>query len=192
MEAPGAIHHVVAKGHAGDAIVRDDTDRGTFLERLEKAVRRYHWSCLAYCLLDTHFHLIVETPEPNLGLGMKWLQSAYAQDFNYRHGRQGHLFAGRFYSALFRRDAHLLSAIVYVFVNPVRAGVVDLAEQWPWSSYAATVALCGPTELVSVTSVLELVDSRPDVARRLLRAVVDEAGRRDPRVSQSRGQTRGV
>jgi putative transposase len=87
---------VVARGNAGQVIVLDDRDRRAFFTRLERAVEQHSWSCLAYCLLDTHFHLIVETPKPNLGLGMRWLKSAYAQDFNYRHQRQGHVFGGRF------------------------------------------------------------------------------------------------
>ena len=171
VEAPGAIHHVVAKGNAGHAIVRDDTDRRAFLERLGGAVEKHRWSCLAYCLLDNHFHLIVETPEPNLGVGMQWLKSAYAQDFNHRHDRRGHLFGGRFYSMALQRNAHLAQAIVYVFLNPVRAGIVDRPEDWPWSSFGATVGLRPPPVFLQIASVLELIDPRPDVARKLLDAI---------------------
>ena len=171
VEAPGAIHHVVAKGNAGHAIVLNDTDRRAFLERLGGTVEKHRWSCLAYCLLDNHFHLIVETPEPNLGVGMQWLKSAYAQDFNHRHDRRGHLFGGRFYSVAFQRNAHLVQAIIYVLLNPVRAGVVDCPEDWPWSSFGATVGLRPPPVFLQIASVLELIDPRPDVARKLLDAI---------------------
>jgi REP element-mobilizing transposase RayT len=172
---------VVAKGNAGQAIVRDDHDRGRLITRLSRAVELHRWSCLAYCLLDNHIHLVIETPEPNLGVGMKWLKGAYAQDFNHRHGRTGHLFGGRFYSEIIRRDAHLVSAIVYVSLNPVRAGIVDEAQHWSWSSYAATIGLVPAPPFLDVGRTLELVDDRPDVARRLLALAVAETATRDRR-----------
>ena len=179
MEAPGATRHVVAKGVGGSEIVADDADRRSFIARLARTVESHRWSCLAYCLLDTHFHLVVTTPEPNLGVGMKWLKAAYAQDFNYRHGRQGHVFGGRFYSEAIGRDAHLVAAIVYVALNPVRAGIVDRPERWPWSSYAATVGLSPAPDFLNVVEVLALVHRGRDVARRMLAEAVVETARRD-------------
>jgi hypothetical protein len=76
------------------------------------------------------------------------------------------------------RDAHLNHAIVYVFLNPVRAGIVDRAELWPWSSYGATVGLYPPPQFLNVSLVLELVDPRPEIARKLLVAAVDEEAAR--------------
>jgi REP element-mobilizing transposase RayT len=183
-EAPGAIHHVVAKGNAGHEIVRDDIDRSALLERLARATELHRWSCLAYCLMDNHFHLVVQTPNPNLGVGMKWLKAAYAQDFNHRHGRSGHLFGGRFYSEIVTRDAHLTAAIVYVIFNPVRAGIVQRPEQWRWSSYAATIGLVPAPGFLDDGNVLEFVDGRADVARRLLVAAVEEAVERHGRLSR--------
>ena len=180
MEAPGAVHHVVARGNARQEIVKDDVDRVGFVSRLGLAIEKHHWSCLAYCLLDNHFHLVLQTPEPNLGLGMKWLKSAYAQDFNHRHDRRGHLFGGRFYSAMLESDAHLVAAIVYVSLNPVRAGVVEHPEEWRWSSYAATIGLQPIPPFLDAHAVLELVDRHPTVARELLKNAVDETAGRDP------------
>ena len=187
VEAPGATHHVVAKGVGGSEIVADDADRRSFIARLARTVESHRWSCLAYCLLDTHFHLVVTTPEPNLGVGMKWLKAAYAQDFNHRHGRQGHVFGGRFYSEAIGRDAHLVAAIVYVALNPVRAGIVDRPERWPWSSYAATVGVVPAPELLNVRG--SPGARAPPSGRRATHAC--GGGRRDGATGRW-GQTRGV
>lgn len=187
VEAHGATHHVVANGNGGQEIVRDDADRRRFMARLARAVELHRWRCLAYCLLDTHFHLVLETPEPNLGVGMKWLKASYAQDFNNRHGRRGHVFGGRFYSRVIEREAHLLASLVYVFLNPVRAGLVDRPERWVWSSYASTVGLCALPEFLAADAVLELVDPRPEVARRTLAVVVDEMAARARAAAASEG-----
>jgi putative transposase len=191
-EAPGAIHHVVARGNGGQAIVCDDDDRRRLLARLSRAIELHGWSCLAYCLLDNHLHLIVETPEPNLGVGMKWFKAAYAQDFNHRHGRTGHLFGGRFYSEIVRRERHLVGAIIYVILNPVRAGIVADARHWPWSSYPATIGLVPVPPFLDAGKTVALVDERADVGRRLLVSAVAEAAALGPRSVRVRGQTRGV
>ena len=149
------------------------------MARLGRAVEMYEWVCLAYCLLDTHFHLVLQTPEPNLGVGMRWLQSVYAQDVNYRHARRGHLFGGRFYSARLKGDNHLLSAVIYVLLNPVRAGVAKHPEDWPWCSYVDTVARETSPRFLARAAVLELFDSRPSAARLRLAEAVRETLARD-------------
>jgi REP element-mobilizing transposase RayT len=175
------MHHVVAKAVAGQALVRDDYDRRALWGRLARTVMKFRWSCLAYCFLDTHFHLLVETPEPNLGAGMQWLCGRYGQAFNRRHFRYGALFGHRYYSTPISTDRHLASAIVYVVLNPVRAGIVRRPEEWGWSSYAATVGLEDPPSFLDVSAVLLVVDRRPDVARRLLAEAVNETLREDER-----------
>jgi REP element-mobilizing transposase RayT len=167
---------VVAKGNAGHVIVRDDADRRTLIDRLGQTVQTHRWCCFAYCILDNHFHLIVETPEPNLGLGMKWLKASYAQDFNRRHDRQGHLFGGRFHSQLLMTDAHLQSALAYVYVNPVpQASFV--VRSWKWCSYAATIGVSPEPRWIANQRVLELYHGNVDTARRLLATAVAERSR---------------
>jgi REP element-mobilizing transposase RayT len=192
-EASGALHHVVSRGNAGEAIVRNDIDRGRFLDLLDEAIARYRWRCLAYCLLDTHFHVVLRTPEPNLGDGMQWLKSRYAEDLNFRHGRTGHVFGGRFYSAPLESDSHLITALLYVFLNPVRAGLGRSPADWTWSSYPATIGEHAP-RFLDVASVLELFGAEPSLARARLRSIVDETVRldRERRVGFVRGQTPGV
>ena len=178
-EAPGAIHHVVAKGTAGQEIVHDDIDRSALLVRLARTVELHRWSCWAYCLMDTHFHLIVETSDPNLGIGMKWVKASYAQDFNRRYNRRGHVFGGRFYSQMIERDQHLLEACIYVVLNPVRAGLVDLPEAWPWSSYRASAGLAAAPRPLDPQHFLEFLDTRRKVAERLFASTVVETFERD-------------
>lgn len=125
--------------------------------------------------METHVHLVVTTPEPNLGRGMHWLSGTYAQKFNARHGRSGHLFGDRFFSRVVVTNSHLVAAIAYVLANPVRAGLVERPEHWPWSSFAATVGEHAPAYL-DVAGVLELFDPRPHVARvRVAEAVTNSA-----------------
>jgi putative transposase len=185
LEAPGATHHVVAKAVADQKLVRHEYDRLALWARLGRTVKKYGWSCLVYCLLDTHFHLLVQTPEPNLGAGMQWLCGRYAQQFNVRYTRPGALFGRRFYSEHVRTDRHLASAVVYVLLNPVRAGIARRPEDWQWSSYAATVGIEDPPSFLDVEGVLQVFDRRPDVARRSLEDAVYERLREDERVRRA-------
>jgi putative transposase len=175
LDAPGAMHHVVAKRCGGETIVRDDYDREVLLARLAQAVPKHDWSCHAYCLLDTHFHLVVATRSGNLGRGMQSLLAPYARDFNDRHERQGNLFHSRFYSKQITSDAQLTAAVIYLYLNPVRAGVVDRAELWPWSSYNATLGRAEVPAFLDADAVLDRFDTRGDVARLRLELGVRDA-----------------
>jgi REP-associated tyrosine transposase len=138
-EEPGAIHHVFARGNDRRTVFIDDADRRRYLEVLGTVVRRQRWLCLSYCLMDNHVHLLIETPEPNLGAGMQRLHGLYAQDFNERHGRSGHVFQGRYGAVRVRSDEQFWTAAAYVVRNPVAAGLCARPEDWPWSSHRATL-----------------------------------------------------
>ena len=173
-DVAGGIHHAIAKGNAGAAIVADDVDRQAFIGRLAKTVERTGWSCLAYCLLDSHVHLVIATPRPNLGEGMRWLLGSYAQNFNHRHEREGHLFRARFYSRRIQSESHLITALIYVALNPVRTGLVERPEHWRWSSYASTIGRSGAPDFIDARAVLELLDDDPVKAQlRFALAVAD-------------------
>jgi hypothetical protein len=105
---------------------------------------------------------------------MRWLASACAQDLNFRHGRSGHVFGGRFYSARLKSDEHLSSALIYVLLNPVRAGVVQSPQAWSWSSCPATVGAVRPPGFLDVDGVLELFGREPSVSRLNLVAALHE------------------
>ena len=129
--------------------------------------------------MSTHFHLLVGTPAPTLGVGMQWLLASYARYFNKRHQRAGNLFHSRFYSARIKSEEHLISAMVYVLLNPVRAGLVERPEHWRWSSYTATIGTESAPHFLDTNAALELIDSDPPSAQRRLELAVYEARLRD-------------
>ena len=130
------MHHVFARGNRRQLIYLDDIDRHTYLMLLGRVVRRMAWRCLAYCLMDNHVHLLIETPKPNLGAGMQRLHGVYAQTFNVRHGAVGHVFQGRFGASRARSEGHVWQAAAYIACNPVDAGMCTRAEAWAWGSHA--------------------------------------------------------
>ncbi len=143
IEFPGALYHLTSRGNAREPIFLDDGDRHAFIDRLGEVVESHRWNCHCYCLMTNHFHLLVETPEPNLSRGMRRLNGQYSQQFNRRHDRVGHVLQGRFKGILVEREAHLFELARYVVLNPVRAGMCASAEEYPWSSLRATLGL-GP------------------------------------------------
>ena len=106
VEFENAVYHVTARGNERKDIYRDVADRQCFLETLEEAVGRFGVVVHAYCLLDNHYHLLLQTPRANLTGAAGWLQTTYSIRFNRRHKRSGHLFQGRF-------KAHLVEADLY-------------------------------------------------------------------------------
>ena len=140
IEYPGALYHVTSRGNARAPIYKADADRETFLDVLERVTERFNWLCHAYCLMDNHYHLMIETPDGNLASGMRQLSGVYTQRFNRRHKRVGHVFQGRYKAILVDRDSYLLELCRYVVLNPVRAKMVRSARQWRWSSFRATAS----------------------------------------------------
>ena len=100
---------------------------------LLKAAARFLWRCDAYCLMSSHFHLIVRASRESLSGGMHWLNGLYAQRFNRRYGRRGHLFENRFSAHVIESEEHWQESCRYVFDNPVKAGLCEFAGDWPWS-----------------------------------------------------------
>ena len=134
----GAVHHIFALGVDGRPIFVDDLDRRSYLEQLAEEIARREWRCLSYCLMRNHVHLLLETPQANLSVGMQRLHGTYAQRFNRRHDRRGHLWAGRFGSKRIEDDAQMWMTVGYIARNPIEAKIVRAAGDWPWSSHAAT------------------------------------------------------
>ena len=139
IELAGGLYHVTSRGNGGNDIYFSDADREMWLVLLGAVCRRYHWRCHAWCQMDNHYHIVVETPEPNLALGMRQLNGMYTQDVNRLQNRMGHIFQGRYKAILVERESYLLELSRYVVLNPVRAGKVDAVDAWPWSSYHAMV-----------------------------------------------------
>ena len=178
----GSIFHLTARGNRRQAIFLDDDDRRWFLRQLADTVGKFRWTCHAYCLMGNHVHLLLELRDENLSEGMQWLLGRYAQDFNWRHGYDGHLFQGRFKSETVESNWHLLELSRYIVNNPVRANLCETAADWPWSSYRAAVGTIRPPRFLTVEWLLEQFGHTADARRESYAAFVTEA----PAVIQAR------
>lgn len=154
IEYSGAVYHVTARGNARMAIFLDDADRRRFLALFEEVVARFKWDCHAYCLMEDHYHLLVETSTGNLSAGMRQINGVFTQYFNRRHERVGHLFQGRFKAILVERESYLLALCRHVVLNPVRTHVADRPEDYTWSSYRATAGMAETPRLLTTAWVL--------------------------------------
>lgn len=141
LEFAGGLYHLTARGNAQAAIYQDNDDRKLFLDLLGREIDQQGWLCYAYCLMDNHYHLLIETPEANLSKGMRRLNQVYTQAFNRRHGRVGHVLQGRYKSIVVDKDNYFLELSRYIVLNPVRAGMVKAAQEWSWSNYRATAGM---------------------------------------------------
>ncbi|OMH30398.1 REP-associated tyrosine transposase [Motiliproteus sp. MSK22-1] len=139
IELPGGVYHVTSRGNQKEPIFFSEDDRHAWLKLLAEVCAQSNWICYAYCQMDNHYHLIVETPEGNLSQGMRQLNGVYTQQINRIHQRVGHLFQGRYKAILVDKESYLLELARYVVLNPVRAGAVSDVCEWGWSSYLATV-----------------------------------------------------
>ncbi len=165
IEFPGALYHVTSRGDRREDIFEDDDDRHTFLKTLGQVVEQFNWLCYAWCLMDNHYHLLVQTPDGNLSKGMRQLNGVFTQASNRRHHRVGHLFQGRFKAILVDSDAYLLELARYVVLNPVRAGMVKRVADWPWSSYRASLGLAPADGFLAVDGLLAQFAARRGVAQ---------------------------
>ena len=174
-ELAAGIYHVTSRGNRRQAIFLDRRDHRRFLGALEDVVVRNGWLLYAYCLMPNHFHLLLETRAPTLGLGMHGLNGTYAQWFNWRHDVDGHLFGDRYHSRRVETDFHLLESTRYVVLNPVRAKLVAHPAQWEWSSYRATVGACRAPAFLAVPALLAHFGRASYPARRTFRRFVYDA-----------------
>ncbi len=141
VQPVGGFVHLTTRGVRREPIFVDEADRRMFIAFLAQTVHRCRWTCLAYCLMTNHFHLLISLSAPSLSNGMHRLNGLYARRFNERHGHTGHVFEARFSSRVIESDEHLLEAIRYVVLNPVRVGECNDPGEWPWSSFRATAGL---------------------------------------------------
>jgi len=188
IEYPGAVYHVTSRGNARDKIFSDDQDREIFLSILGAVVKRYNWLCHAYCLMDNHYHFMIETPDANLSIGMRQLNGIYTQKYNRRHHKPGHIFQGRFKAILVQKENYLLELCRYVVLNPVRAGVVKKPEAWRWSSYQATAGLRKKPDYLTTDWILGLFNSKRTVAQKQYRAFLREGIHRGSPWEELQGQ----
>jgi len=174
--ATDGIFHVTTQGAGPSDVFLDDVDRTLFCSLLIQQLVRQSWACLSFCLMTTHFHLLLEIPDESLPVGMQRLNGFYARNFNLRHGRKGHLFGERYYAVRAESDQHMLELLRYIARNPVRAGMCTRPEDWYWSSYRGCIV---PSEsafpFVDSSRLTAYFGSSPERARPRLRAFVDAA-----------------
>ena len=136
-------------------------DRDLFLTLLELTVQKYGWLCHSYCLMGNHFHLVVETPKPNIAAGMQYLKGRYATWFNQLTEREGALFERRYFGELIETEAHAFELTRYVVLNPVRSKLCAHPRDWPWSDYRAVVGLVKRPRYLQLTRIHDLFGEGP-------------------------------
>lgn len=172
---------MTARGADRRPIFVDASDRRWFMTLFEQVMRRFSWSCLTYCLMHNHYHLLVLTREPTLALGMHQLNGRYAQRFNQRHNRVGHLFQSRYHAEPIVRDAHLLEVLRYIAQNPVRAGLAENPAAYRWSGHRALAGI-GPGGPVAIAEALSYLHPDREQARDEYRSLVEGEQHDLPRI----------
>jgi len=150
------MYHVGSRGNNAEAVFFDDLDRHVFLELLARVTLRHSWVILGYCLMTTHYHLVLRVPLGGLSSGMRLLNGGFSTRTSRRQGRTRHLFQNRFFSVQIETDGHLLETCRYIVLNPVRARMCDSPEDWPWSSYRSCAGLDVGSPLLARSEVLGL------------------------------------
>jgi putative transposase len=169
---PEAFWHVITRGNRELQVFRDAYDRTDFLGRLGRVCDRHGWECHAYCLMGTHYHLLLGFDEPSLSPGMHQLNSGHAHMFNRRHQTEGHVFERRFWARGVRTEADFLGTARYVELNPVRAALVAHPRDWRWSSFRAHVGVAVPPRLLT-NLVWDVLSPRPQLGREAWEAFVE-------------------
>jgi putative transposase len=172
LHIPGALYHVMSRGNARQRIFVDDQDYLKFLSGLSATARRFSVRCLAHCVMDNHFHLLLKPSAFPLSRMMQHLNSSYSQWFNRRHNQVGHTLQGRFKALLIDREQYFRRVLRYIVLNPVRAGLVEDPGDWRWSSYRATAGLEEPPDFLSLDDVWRAFDPIDASAQQLYTAFV--------------------
>jgi putative transposase len=165
---PNGIYHVTSRGNRKQEIVVDTRDYLRFRELLAATVERYELVLHAWCVLSNHFHLVVQVPHANLSAAMQWFKGTQAQKVNWRHGLQDHVYGRRFGARHIRSDGDFINVCEYVLANPAEAGIVELPEEYFWSSCASTLGLALPQPFVTTDMLLALLHPDVEEARAIL------------------------
>ena len=187
IQIPGLIRHVMARGNGRMSIFLDDVDYRQFVYLLGDVVESLEIECLNYCVMPNHYHATLRPTLPNLSEGVRLINSRYAQWWNRRHERVGHVFQGRFKDQIVQQEGYLQALCRYIALNPVRAGLVDSPDNWEWSSYAATTGL-RPVAVVSSSRVIA-APIRTRRARNTASAIHGSCTRQRTRRAEHRGSS---
>jgi putative transposase len=192
IEYPGACYHVMARGDRGESIFVDDKDREEILRILGQACAKTGWRIHAWVLMSNHYHWLVETPQPNLVEGMRWIQNTYTRRINHRHKLWGHVFGGRYKAVVVESDQeadYFGNLWDYIHLNPVRAGLADPKEgvgllDYHWSSLTQIYAVgggrrppwCATERSFAAFGCKDSVAGRKEMVERLEQRAIAEEG----------------
>ena len=174
LEFSGALYHVTSRGDRREDIYLTDNDRNAFLKILGEVCERYNWIVHAYCLMDNHYHILIETPDGNLSKGMRHLNGVYTQYFNRTHKRVGHVYQGRYKAIIIQKENYLLEVARYIVLNPVRAYMVRTENDWQWSSYRSTLGHSRPPVWLNTNWIIAHFSKNQSTARERYRRFVAE------------------
>jgi putative transposase len=174
ISQPDSIHHITSHGVDTRALFSDDLDRGRFVNLLAALARVHDWRCLSFCLMTTHYHLLVEERHAPLSKAMHLLNSRYSWHVNTRFKRRGHVFEGRYHDQIVTGEAHLFGAVRYIARNARDAGMCDTPEEWRWSSYPALIGLAPAWSFIDSARVLSLFGQERGRAIERVREFVDK------------------
>ena len=175
IQYAGAFYHVTSRGNERKAIFRNDRDRDKFLSYLESAHERYGGIIHVYCLMDNHYHLLLETPRGNLSEILHHINGAYTTYFNIKRQRSGHLFQGRYRAILVEKDAYCQELSRYIHLNPLRGGMVKDLIRYPWTSYPYYIGLKEKPFWLETGYILGYFGQEKRRAQRKYKGYVEEA-----------------
>jgi len=173
IEFPGAFYHVTSRGNEKKAVFCSTRDREKYLSYLESACDRYGAIIHVYCLMENHYHLLLETPRGNLSQVLHHINGAYTTYFNIKRNRSGHLFQGRFKGILVDKEAYCKELSRYIHLNPVRVGIVKTPLEYPWSSYRYFIGKAKKPPWLAIEFVLEDFGGEERVGFRRYREYVE-------------------
>ena len=188
IEFPGALYHIINRGVGQMMIFHNDKDWKKFLQFMQRVMKQFNRLCHAYCLMGNHYHLLVETPDPNLSRGMKLLNQLYSQFYNFKYPRSGPVFQGRYKAWIVDKEDQYLENCRYIVSNPVDANLVQHPSQWPWSSFNATCGNEKPPPYLHTDLVLAHFSPSRSKARKLYEAFVLARNDHDSPFHKARNQ----
>lgn len=161
IDYPNAWHHVMNRARRGADLFLDKADYQQFIALLQEIVDLFNVNVAAFCLMPTHYHLMVQTPEANLSRCMRQLIGVYTQRYNVRHGSDGTLFRGRYKSILVEADSYVLQLVRYIHRNPLKAGLVKHLHKYRWSSHKGYLSKSQKWDWLYKNFILQMLTTQP-------------------------------